>query len=458
MLAGNGRVIVVHCKAGKGRSGTMACSYLVSECDWKLSDALARFTERRMRPGFGQGISIPSQLRYLYYVDRWVQHGKLYVERQVEILEVRTWGLRDGVKVAIESYVDDGKLIKSFHIFSRDERIILDDKEVQKDETASAASLDNQKKVTALNFQEGHDSVENGGQIPKSNTTSDVKDKHGPFVPPPDETHTGEERGGTAVIFRPKRPVIIPTNDINIDFERRNKAGYGWSMVTSVAHVWFNSFFEGNGPENEGQAAESGVFEIDWDKMDGIKGSIQKGTRALDKVAVVWRIYKGAKPEVIREPQKGEAVSQMKPADWKGIENPSKDLGLRSETPRSANVSKASSVHSAHEDEEDKDAEGVKAELSPADRERPADQIVSRTTVDMPNPSAVEATESLDAADHTSPAFKTDAESSSVAGIIQGAQHVATGDLPGGKPENEMKDAHQNVPGHLEKIKNAFSK
>jgi protein-tyrosine phosphatase len=83
-----GRVVVVHCKAGKGRSGTMACSYLISECGWKPEEALARFTERRMRPGFGQGVSIPSQLRYVGYVDRWTNFGKVYVERQIEIMEV----------------------------------------------------------------------------------------------------------------------------------------------------------------------------------------------------------------------------------------------------------------------------------------------------------------------------------------------------------------------------------
>jgi len=57
-------------KHGKGRSRTMACSYLISECRWTVSKALVRFTERRMRPGFGQGISIASQLRWVRYVNK----------------------------------------------------------------------------------------------------------------------------------------------------------------------------------------------------------------------------------------------------------------------------------------------------------------------------------------------------------------------------------------------------
>jgi protein-tyrosine phosphatase len=55
-------------------------------------------------------------------------------------------------------------------------------------------------------------------------------------------------------------------------------------MVTSLAHVWFNAYFEGGYT-----GADSDVFEIDWEAMDGIKGSAMKGIKALDKLKVVWR-------------------------------------------------------------------------------------------------------------------------------------------------------------------------
>jgi hypothetical protein len=60
------------------------------------------------------------------------------------------------------------------------------------------------------------------------------------------------------------------------------------------------------------------VFEIEWDKMDGIKGSSRKGTRAFDKVAVVWKVV-----EVqggIAEPFPGQAAGK-EAADWKQNKN-----------------------------------------------------------------------------------------------------------------------------------------
>lgn len=360
---GKKRVVVVHCKAGKGRSGTASCSYLISEEGWSAEDALKRFTERRMRPGFGAGVSIPSQLRWVGYVDRWTKHGKLYVERPVQILEVHIWGLRDGLKVAVEGFVDEGRTIKTFHVFSKNERTIVRGNikttpglanvvtEAMKMGSSATNSIKPKNSQTAPLQQEEAENAMKEAQKTSSRSVSDLT----------------VDNGGD-VIFRPSQPITLPTNDINIDFERRNKAGYGMSMVTAVAHVWFNAYFEGKGPENNGSSTDSGVFEIDWDAMDGIKGSLRKGTRAFDKLAVVWKSVTDkdrSKSIVITEPGEDEEVAQTQPADWRGRNDatPSvgKDLGLRAETPHSANISRASST-TGHENHDDgSDSEGVKS-------------------------------------------------------------------------------------------------
>ena len=107
-------------------------------------------------------------------------------------------------------------------------------------------------------------------------------------------TALGIKPCGSAVVFRPISRIILPTSDINISLKRYVNAVSNWKIATSVAYIWFNAFFEGNGPENNGQAEDAGVFEIDWDKMDGIKGFSQKGIRALDHMAIVWKAYEPA--------------------------------------------------------------------------------------------------------------------------------------------------------------------
>ena len=325
------RVVVVHCKAGKGRSGTMACSYLISEENWTAKDALNRFTQRRMRSGFGAGVSIPSQLRWINYVDEWSKHQKLYVERSIEILEVQVWGLRDGVRVAVEGYVDEGRTIKTFHIFRKHERHLTDEDMPCEPSLPETLLQPNDK------------------QPPKSLSTPELPSMNHVRTQPIIKTSSNEHTPGAhAVKFRPSEPLILPTSDINIDFERRNKATYGWTMVTSVAHVWFNAFFEGHGPKNHGDPTSQGVFEIEWDAMDGIKGSVRKGTKALDRLAVVWRAVGDGKGVVVAEPREGQQVPETTAADWKGANEEraglGKNLGLRTESPVSADVSRASSV------------------------------------------------------------------------------------------------------------------
>jgi protein-tyrosine phosphatase len=124
--------------------------------------------------------------------------------------------------------------------------------------------------------------------------------------------------------------VIVPTSDVNIDFERRSKASYtGFAMVTSIAHVWFNAYFEG------GAQYDSGVFETEWDALDGIKGSAQKGIRAIDRLKVVWRYPppsgQGPAARPISEPKPGEPVSESHPADWRGQQ--SQEQGISSGLP-----------------------------------------------------------------------------------------------------------------------------
>ncbi|KAJ1957693.1 hypothetical protein IWQ62_005035 [Dispira parvispora] len=64
-------VAVVHCKAGKGRTGTMICAYLLfSKGVRSVEDAMGVFGS--LRTVNGRGVTIPSQKRYLNYYAKYL--------------------------------------------------------------------------------------------------------------------------------------------------------------------------------------------------------------------------------------------------------------------------------------------------------------------------------------------------------------------------------------------------
>lgn len=115
--------------AGKGRSGTIAVSYLVTYDSWPPAKALKHFTTQRMR--YGEGVSIASQRRWVRYVDFWSHTlSRKYHSRNVEVLKIEFWGMKlgdggDKLEVGIARFVDgkypDCKAVEKIHVFEDDE-------------------------------------------------------------------------------------------------------------------------------------------------------------------------------------------------------------------------------------------------------------------------------------------------------------------------------------------------
>lgn len=86
-------VALLHCRAGKGRSGTICCAYLMYLAVKKqkpvlVLDVIEIFTKKRMKPFAGYGVSIQSQRRYLYYWDQFLRSSRAEQEEALGNHEV----------------------------------------------------------------------------------------------------------------------------------------------------------------------------------------------------------------------------------------------------------------------------------------------------------------------------------------------------------------------------------
>ncbi|GAO52425.1 hypothetical protein G7K_6503-t1 [Saitoella complicata NRRL Y-17804] len=114
-------VAVLHCKAGKGRSGTAACAYLIAYKSYTAHDAMELFTAKRMKPGWGNGVSIRSQRRYLQYVEQWQGNGRKYVDQRIRLRKVMVYGGVKGLKVSVAVFAEEGREINTIHTFTPQE-------------------------------------------------------------------------------------------------------------------------------------------------------------------------------------------------------------------------------------------------------------------------------------------------------------------------------------------------
>lgn len=87
-------VAVIHCKAGKGRTGVMICAYLLHCKMWEdTQDALEFYGHARTKNG--KGVTIPSQNRYVHYYGRFVTERLTYRPTTMIFTHVKLVGIPD---------------------------------------------------------------------------------------------------------------------------------------------------------------------------------------------------------------------------------------------------------------------------------------------------------------------------------------------------------------------------
>ncbi|KAK9477989.1 protein-tyrosine phosphatase-like protein [Lipomyces japonicus] len=260
-------VAVLHCKAGKGRSGTMFCAYLIAQHHWSSQAALAHFTAKRMKSGFGEGVSILSQRRWIRYVESWSRDpNREYRALPVLVCEIRIFNPVKGLEIRCCGFKEAGQKIVTLYHFT--ERDLVDEKEYSANPDINL-DIEATKDTNTASSPRADD-------LHRTGTYRSIEYKH---IKP--KSTTDPPRQGHKIILRPQAHVHV-TADINITIEKKIYGPAGLSFLSATSYVWFNAFFEGQSEQN------GGTFMVAWEEMDGFKGTKKRGSKSFDFLEVDW--------------------------------------------------------------------------------------------------------------------------------------------------------------------------
>lgn len=138
LLADEANVAVIHCKAGKGRTGTMICSYLVYSKQQPSAQAAMDFYAVT-RTYDGKGVNIPCQRRYVHYFEEYLRLGSKtpYPNQALGVRSIRFgpipakgMNITFHLKLQTGQIIYDSRRVPNARKYKREEEFVIIDEDL----------------------------------------------------------------------------------------------------------------------------------------------------------------------------------------------------------------------------------------------------------------------------------------------------------------------------------------
>ncbi|CEP61820.1 putative phosphatidylinositol-3,4,5-trisphosphate 3-phosphatase LALA0_S04e01442g [Lachancea lanzarotensis] len=255
------RVALLHCKMGKGRSGSVVVAYLMKFMSCSLRESRDIFMSNRFRAGITRGVTIKSQLRYLNYHELFLHWGQS-IDRSSILTEIARSRFKV-TKIDISNPLPhlgldlkNCSIVVRVHIYNRSRNGLFELLEADCDDLFYDERTNRRK--TSVSADTGV-------------FESDVRFSFG---------------------LRFKNNEIVD----NI------------TQMTSISHCWLNLYWETlicsrnesltsytlKDLRSEQNCSRDGksfaLFTIKWDDLDGVKGTPNKGVKLFESVTLRWQL------------------------------------------------------------------------------------------------------------------------------------------------------------------------
>ncbi|CAG98870.1 putative phosphatidylinositol-3,4,5-trisphosphate 3-phosphatase [Kluyveromyces lactis] len=249
-----GKVAVIHCKMGKGRSGTLVVAYLMTYLQLPRHEAQSLFLSTRFKTGISKGVTIASQLRYLKYQEMFLRYEAKQREEIIKNLSTIEFKI-----LSIEFTNSIGQYSSEFLKKANNTTVSI---KIQSHSSGKSGLIDLFSKQCS--------------------------------------TGKGSLRSLTS------KQIIVPNinvtfSDIRLSFGIRSKTSQfinNVSHLSSFSSCWLNLYWESvlqsKNLDNDSNYIlpknERFEFYIPWEELDGFKGTSGKGLKLFDSISIRWML------------------------------------------------------------------------------------------------------------------------------------------------------------------------